>query len=132
MSLFGLIGLATTFITSTGWANLSANMDPPAGISLRGFESYLKVQKILSEAVAVIRGIAMDLTEEGCQMLSAQRLCGTGLCVRFLQQRNEMIYLINLREKRTGWPMLTMKENLYKEWQKIDRENGDRDMPVAI
>ena len=33
-------------------------------------------QKTLSEAVAVICGIAMELTDEGCQIVSAQCLYG--------------------------------------------------------
>ncbi|KAH8596272.1 hypothetical protein B0O99DRAFT_619983 [Bisporella sp. PMI_857] len=90
--------------------------------AMPGFKSYQKIQKTLSEAVAVICGIATELTDEGCQIVSAQCLYGAGLCVQELQQRNEIISLINLCEARTGWPMLTLRENLYKEWQKIDSD----------
>lgn len=34
------------------------------------------MQKLLSEAVAMICGIAMELTDEGCQVISAQCLYG--------------------------------------------------------
>lgn len=89
-----------------------------------GFKSYLKVQKTLSEAVAVICGIAMELNDEGCQIVSAQCLYGAGLCVQEVQKRNEIISLINLCEVRTGWPMSTMRDNLFKEWQKIDSDES--------
>jgi len=62
-----------------------------------GFKSYLKVQvsipqlsiggvhlltwvEKLSEAVAVICGIALELRDEGCQIVSAQCLYGGEFC----------------------------------------------------
>lgn len=41
-----------------------------------GFDSHMKVQKSLCDAVAVIVGIAMYLSDDGCQIISAQCLFG--------------------------------------------------------
>lgn len=45
-----------------------------------GFDGYLKTQKILHDAVNTICGIAMELRDEGSQIMSAQCLFG-GECV---------------------------------------------------
>ena len=44
--------------------------------STSGFNGYLRVQRTLSDAVETICGIAMELKDEGCQIISAQCLYG--------------------------------------------------------
>lgn len=47
-----------------------------------GFDGYLKTQKVLHEAVNTICGIAMELRDEGSQIMSAQCLFGgKSVCV---------------------------------------------------
>ncbi|KAI0153698.1 putative Zn(II)2Cys6 transcription factor [Pestalotiopsis sp. NC0098] len=83
-----------------------------------GFDGYLKTQKTLSEAVNTICGIAMELRDEGSQIMSAQCLFGAGLCVQDADKRNVILSLIDSCELRTGWPMASMKKDLLAEWAK--------------
>jgi len=107
----------------------------------------------LSEAVAVIAGIAMQLSDEGCQIISSQCLFGgmqwdilillklkqtliilfvAGLCVQETLQRNEIISLITKCEARTGWPMSTLCDELRQEWKRIDSTDDSRDAGVNM
>ncbi|KAH8682131.1 hypothetical protein BX600DRAFT_447820 [Xylariales sp. PMI_506] len=83
-----------------------------------GFGGYLKTQRTLSDAVATICGIAMELKDESCQIMSAQCLFGAGLCVQDDIKRNAIISLIDACEARTGWPMATLRSDLRAEWSK--------------
>jgi hypothetical protein len=93
-------------------------------------------QRTLSDAVATICGIAMELKDEGCQIMSAQCLFGgmfrclnpvlvfaysslAGLCVQDEVKRNAIISLIDACEARTGWPMATLRNDLRAEWAKV-------------
>ncbi|KAL4921370.1 hypothetical protein BDW62DRAFT_208373 [Aspergillus aurantiobrunneus] len=89
-----------------------------------GFAGYRSFQKTLNDAVATICGIAMELTDPGCQIVSAQCLFGAGLCVQDEPQQETVIALIRACEGRTGWPMATMQEDLRKEWAKAAGEKG--------
>ncbi|KAH8661565.1 hypothetical protein BGZ60DRAFT_530516 [Tricladium varicosporioides] len=99
--------------------------------AMPGFKSYLKAQRALSEAVAAICGMAIELKDEGCQIISSQCLFGAGLCVQDVAQRTEIIALIELCESRTGWPTSTLRDDLHKEWEKIDSD-GDKDTHNSI
>ncbi|KAH9892119.1 hypothetical protein F4778DRAFT_325881 [Xylariomycetidae sp. FL2044] len=87
--------------------------------AMAGFDGYLKTQRVLSEAVATICGIAMELKDEGSQILSAQCLFGAGLCAQDDVKRENIISLIDACEARTGWPMATLRCDLRAEWAKI-------------
>ncbi|KAI1322421.1 hypothetical protein F5Y16DRAFT_386693 [Xylariaceae sp. FL0255] len=89
--------------------------------AMAGFDGYMRMQRILSEAVTTICGIAMELTDEACQLLSAQCLFGAGLCVQDENKRRAIISLIDACEARTGWPMASLKADLWAEWAKIRR-----------
>lgn len=84
-----------------------------------GFQSYLQTQRVLSEAVGTICGIAMELKDEGCQILCAQCLFGAGLCTQDLKSRETIIALIKDCEARAGWPMSTLITDLGVEWAKL-------------
>ncbi|KAI5917291.1 hypothetical protein F4810DRAFT_697009 [Camillea tinctor] len=86
--------------------------------AVAGFDGFMKTQRILSEAVATICGIAMELKDEGCQILSAQCLFGAGLCAQDDVKRETIISLIDACEARTGWPMATLRSELRAEWAK--------------
>lgn len=83
-----------------------------------GFQGYLQTQRILSEAVDSICGIAMELKDEGSQILSAQCLFGAGLCTQDPVKRETIISLIKKCQERTGWPMPTLIRDLLAEWAK--------------
>jgi hypothetical protein len=89
-----------------------------------GLNGFLKMQKTLSDAVETICGIAMELTEAHCQIISAQCLYGAGLCVQDTVRRDKIIAMMESCEKRVGWaPMATWRDDLRLEWVKADNEN---------
>ncbi|OAA53314.1 Fungal transcriptional regulatory protein [Cordyceps fumosorosea ARSEF 2679] len=89
-----------------------------------GFRGYLKMQRTLSEAVNTICGIAMRLTEEGCQVLSAQCLYGAGLCVTEAARRERIVRLMEDCEARVGWPpMARWREDLRRDWERADADD---------
>ncbi|KAI1334051.1 hypothetical protein F5Y15DRAFT_315018 [Xylariaceae sp. FL0016] len=86
--------------------------------AMAGFDGYMKTQRILSDSVATICGIAMELKDEGSQILSAQCLFGAGLCAQEEVKRETIISLIDACEVRTGWPMAVLRSDLRAEWAK--------------
>ncbi|KAK7959330.1 uncharacterized protein PG986_004184, partial [Apiospora aurea] len=103
-----------------------------------GFDGYLKTQKILHEAVNTICGIAMELRDEGSQIMSAQCVFGdrprtmicvplllihgaasAGLCVQEEEKRKAILSLIDACEARTGWPMAALRDDLIAEWARV-------------
>ncbi|KAL4925978.1 Zn(II)2Cys6 transcription factor [Aspergillus undulatus] len=89
-----------------------------------GFAGYRQFQKTLTDAVATICGIAIELNDPSCQIISAQCLFGAGLCVQDTAQQETIISLIQACEARTGWPMATMQDDLRKEWAKVTGEGA--------
>ncbi|KAH6657057.1 hypothetical protein BKA67DRAFT_554111 [Truncatella angustata] len=87
--------------------------------AVSGFDGYLKTQRTLSDAVATICGIAMELKDEGSQIMSAQCLFGAGLCVQEQSKRSAILSLIDTCEARTGWPMVALRNDLLAEWAKL-------------
>lgn len=87
--------------------------------AVAGFQGYLQTQRILSDAVDAICGIAMALKDEGSQILSAQCLFGAGLCTQDAKKREVIIALITACEERTEWPMSTLIVDLRAEWAKF-------------
>ncbi|KAJ3549802.1 hypothetical protein NM208_g300 [Fusarium decemcellulare] len=89
--------------------------------ALTGFNGYLRMQRTLSEAVDTICGIAIELKEEGCQIMSAQCLYGAGLCVQDRVKQDKILSLIEACESRVGWaPMATWRDDLRREWANAD------------
>lgn len=83
--------------------------------AVAGFQGYLQTQRVLSDAVDSICGIAMELKGEGSQILSAQCLFGAGLCTQDANTRDLIIALIRSCEARTGWPMSNLIDDLLLE-----------------
>lgn len=98
------------------FARILVILHRPAAVA--GFQGYLQTQRILSDAVDSICGIAMGLHDEGSQILSAQCLFGAGLCTQDAAKREAIIALIKKCETRTGWPMPTLTGDLHAEWAK--------------
>lgn len=87
--------------------------------AVAGLQGYMQTQRVLLDAVETICGIARELKDEGCQILSAQCLFGAGLCTQEPVKREHIVSLIKTCEKRTGWPMATMTDDLRAEWAKF-------------
>ncbi|KAJ9133450.1 Zn(II)2Cys6 transcription factor [Pleurostoma richardsiae] len=90
-----------------------------------GFGRYLKMQRTLGDAVAVICGIATALEDEGSQIITVHCLYGAGLCVQERSKREAIMSLIEACERRTGWPMSSVRDDLRAEWQRVDSEVND-------
>ncbi len=73
----------------------------------------------------MICGIALELKDVGCQIVSAQCLFGAGLCIQDNLRRSKIISMIEDCEARTGWPMAHWREDLKKEWFKADAESRE-------
>ncbi|KAJ2904896.1 hypothetical protein MKZ38_006937 [Zalerion maritima] len=101
------------------WARILVALHRPPGMGLNG---YLRTQKILSDAVDAICGIATELAGEGSQIMSAQCLYGAGLCVQNPVKRSAIIGMIEKCEARTGWPMGTWRDDLQAEWSVHDTD----------
>lgn len=87
--------------------------------AVAGFQGYLQTQRVLSDAVDSICGIAKELKDEGSQILSAQCLFGAGLCTQDPMKQESIISLINDCERRAEWPMSTLTADLRAEWAKV-------------
>ncbi|KAH6695277.1 hypothetical protein F5X68DRAFT_163536 [Plectosphaerella plurivora] len=89
-----------------------------------GFNGYLKAQRTLSEAVDTICGVAMELSDPGAQIFSAQCLYGAGLCVQEPVKRERIVAMMEDCEARVGWaPMANWRHDLRQEWAKADSEH---------
>ena len=84
-----------------------------------GFQSYLHTRHVLSQSVAVICGVAMELKDEGYQISCSQCLFGAGLCTQDLKSRETIIALIETCEVRSGWPMSNLIRDLKVEWARL-------------
>ncbi|KAI1362310.1 hypothetical protein F5Y08DRAFT_312401 [Xylaria arbuscula] len=102
-------------IQAYNFARILITLHRPA---ILGIDGYMKTQRILSDAVNTICGIAMELEDEGCQIVSAQCLFGAGLCAQDDARRETIISLIEACEARTGWHMEAMRDDLRAEWAK--------------
>lgn len=100
------------------FARILVTLHLPA-VGAAGFQGYLKTQRVLSEAVDGICGIALELRDEGGQILSAQCLFGAGLCTQDEGKREVILDLIGHCEGWTGWPMASLIEDLRGEWAKV-------------
>lgn len=106
------------------FAQILITLHSPSGVSnSTGFSGFLKMQRTLAEAVETICGIAMELREQSCQIISAQCLYGAGLCVHDPVKREKIIEMMEECEARVGWaPMATWRDDLRVEWVKADGE----------
>ncbi|KAF5702630.1 hypothetical protein FGLOB1_9520 [Fusarium globosum] len=90
-----------------------------------GFNGYLRMQKTLTQSVDTICGIAMELKDEACQIVSAQCLYGAGLCLQDADKREKVISLMEACEARVNWvPMKMWRDDLRTEWAKADQEGS--------
>lgn len=84
-----------------------------------GFQGYLQTQRVLSQSVEVICGIAMELKDEGCQVSCSQSLFAAGLCTQDSRSRETIIALIEICGARSGWPMSNLIHDLRAEWARM-------------
>ncbi|RDW89677.1 hypothetical protein BP6252_01709 [Coleophoma cylindrospora] len=86
--------------------------------SFGGMRGYMEQQKLLAKAVDTICGIAMTLTDDAASVMSSQCLYIAGLCVQETRQREAVLALIDTCHRRTGWPTVSLSEDLKADWQK--------------
>ncbi|KAI9902311.1 hypothetical protein N3K66_001663 [Trichothecium roseum] len=92
--------------------------------SATGFGGFLRVQRDLAQATDTICGIAMELRDPGCRMMSAQCLYGAGLCVQEPARREAVLALMEDCEASICWPPIaTWRQDLRREWEKVDAES---------
>jgi hypothetical protein len=91
---------------------------PAAG----GFSEFLRRERHLSEAVDVICGIAMTITDEPSSISSTQCLYAAGLYThdKDPRKREAIVQLIDAHQMRTGWPVHSLTEELQAEWTSAD------------
>jgi hypothetical protein len=91
---------------------------PAAG----GFSEFVHRERQLSEAVDVICGIAMTITDEPSSVSSTQCLFGAGLYThdKDPRKREAIVQLIDEHQLRTGWPVNSLTEELQTEWTLAD------------
>ncbi|KAK0383789.1 hypothetical protein NLU13_9700 [Sarocladium strictum] len=95
--------------------------------NVSGLNAFLKMQKQLASAVEIICGIAMELKDEGYQILCAQYLYGAGICVQDALKRQKIIQLMEECESRVKWaPIATWRDDLRMEWAKADSDMIDQ------
>jgi hypothetical protein len=91
---------------------------PAAG----GFSEFVRRERLLSEAVDVICGIAMTITDEPSSISSTQCLFAAGLYThdKDPRKREAIVQLIDEHQLRTGWPVHSLTEELQAEWTLSD------------
>ncbi|PPJ55825.1 hypothetical protein CBER1_01613 [Cercospora berteroae] len=88
---------------------------PAAG----GYLEYLQRDKIITECIDTIGGIAMKLTEDASRFTSAQCLYAAGLYCTDEAKQQYIAELILDHHSHTGWPVNTdLAEELRAEWAK--------------
>jgi hypothetical protein len=87
-----------------------------------GFGEFLHREGQLSEAVNVICGIAMTITDEPSTVSSTQCLFAAGLYTRDRdpRKREAIVRLIDTHQMRTGWPVHSLSEELQAHWTVVD------------
>ncbi|RDJ94043.1 hypothetical protein B4Q13_17590, partial [Lacticaseibacillus rhamnosus] len=73
---------------------------PAAG----GYLEYLSRDKIITECIDLIGGIAMKLTDDASRLMSSQCLCAAGLYCTDPTKRECIAELISSHSAHTGWP----------------------------
>lgn len=88
---------------------------PSAG----GYLEYLGRDKIITECIDVIGGIALKLTDDACRLMSTQCLFAAGLYCTNDAKRYCIAQLIQDHSHHTGWPSnMDLAEELRAEWMK--------------
>lgn len=88
---------------------------PAAG----GYLEYMSRDKIITECIDTIGGIALKLTEDASRLMSTQCLYAAGLYCNDEAKRHCIAELIEDHSNHTGWPSNTnLAEELRAEWRK--------------
>lgn len=88
---------------------------PAAG----GYLEYLQRDKVISECIDTIGGIAMKLTDNASRLMSTQCLYAAGLYCPDGPKRQYIAELVQDHQGHTGWPINTdLSEELRGEWLK--------------
>ncbi|EMD01012.1 hypothetical protein BAUCODRAFT_60938 [Baudoinia panamericana UAMH 10762] len=89
---------------------------PAAG----GYLEYLRRDKIITECIDTIGGIALKLTDDASRLMSTQCMFAAGLFCTDLAKRVCITELIDDHSTQTGWPSNTnLSEELRAEWSQL-------------
>ncbi|KXS96792.1 hypothetical protein AC578_5338, partial [Pseudocercospora eumusae] len=88
---------------------------PSAG----GYMEYLTRDKVITECIDTIGGVAMKLTDDASRLMSTQCLYAAGLFCTDNDKQKYIAELIRDHQGHTGWPVNTdLAEELRSEWSK--------------
>lgn len=88
---------------------------PAAG----GYLEYLSRDRIITECIDTVGGIAMKLTDDASRLMSTQCLFATGMYCKDDAKRAYILELIEDHQGHTGWPADgSLAEELRAEWLK--------------
>ena len=88
---------------------------PSAG----GYLEYLGRDKLINECIDTIGGIAMQIADDACRLMSTQCLYAAGLYCNDEAKRYCIAELIQDHSNHIGWPSNTdLAEELRAEWRK--------------
>ena len=88
---------------------------PAAG----GYLEYLSRDKVITECIDTIGGIALRLTDDASRLMSTQCLFAAGLYCTDNAKRTCIAELVQDHSNQTGWPTNTnLAEELRNEWLK--------------
>ena len=80
---------------------------------------YLARDKVITECIDTIGGVAMKLTDDASRLMSTQCLYAAGLFCTDNDKREYIAELIRDHQGHTGWPVNTdLAEELRSEWAK--------------
>jgi hypothetical protein len=84
-----------------------------------GYLEYLSRDKIITECIDTIGGVALKLTDDASRLMSTQCLFAAGLYCTEPEKRQCIAELIEDHSQHTGWPSNTdLAEELRVEWSK--------------
>jgi hypothetical protein len=86
---------------------------PAAG----GYLEYIARDKIITECIDTVGGIAMKLDDDAARLMSTQCLFAAGIYCTDPEKRQYIALLIRDHQRHTGWPVNTgLADELQLEW----------------
>lgn len=87
--------------------------------AIGGYMEYQSREKIISDCIDTIGGIALNMTDNAARLMSTQCLFAAGLYCGDSDKRNCIAALIDDHSGHTGWPTNTdLGQELRVEWSK--------------
>lgn len=81
-----------------------------------GFGGFLEQSRMISRYVNNICGIAMTLSDSASSVMCSQCLYIAGMCIQDPRQRQAVLQMIDACRRRSGWPVLSLGDELQAFW----------------